>query len=51
MICFENQRLSEIIKNFLKKSPEIVWSVVEKYLPLHPQSRGTPLEMLKERVL
>ena len=23
----------------------IVWSVIEKYLPLHPQSRGTPLEV------
>ena len=41
----DNQRLSEIVKIFLKKSLMIVWSVIEKYLPLHPQSRGTPLEV------
>ena len=32
---------------FLKKSCNKIWSVIEKYLPLHPQSRGTPLEVVR----
>ena len=45
----ENQPLTDTVKIFLKKSPKFVWSVIEKCLPLHPQSRGTPLEMLERK--
>ena len=45
----DNQRLIEFVKIFLKKSLKIVWSVCKKYLPLHPQSRGTPLEMVRRK--
>ena len=46
-----NQTLMIFLTIFLKKSPDNVWSVCKKYLPLHPQSRGTPLESAEERVL
>ena len=36
------QWLKYFVIFFLKKSCDNVWSVTEKYLPLHPQSRGTP---------
>ena len=45
----ENQRIRILVKNFLKKSVYIVWWVTEKYLPLHPQSRGTPLESAERK--
>ena len=48
---FENQRIAIFLDFFLKKSSNNVWSVCKKYLPLHPQSRGKPLESAKERVL
>ena len=47
----ENQQLVFFLANFSKKSGNNVWSEYKKSLPLHPQSRGTPLESAKERVL
>ena len=50
-VMFENQRIMIFLSFFSKKSSNNVWSVCKKYLPLHPQSRGTPLESAEERVL
>ena len=38
-----NQILIKKDKIFYKKSCNKIWPVCRKYLPLHPQSRGTPL--------
>ena len=45
----ENQLLKNFVSFFSKKSCNNVWSVNEKYLPLHPQSRGTPFEVVTRK--
>ena len=45
---FENQRIARNVKKYFKKTFNIILSVCRKCLPLHPQLRGTPLEMVKK---
>ena len=50
-MSIENQCFAIFLHILVKKSGNNVWPVCKKYLPLHPQSRGTSLEVVRNRVL